>query len=368
MVLSHAAVIDRYIDRKRNYARGSSLHFDGDILTSNFMGDVAVRGDWGCGVDYIINGDRYAFINHNRLAIRFLRAADRNNIVQIPFSALAGAGLVKETSVVEWHRSSRSRGLNKDIRVVATRDDRYWKVCRICGEVVIRQPYGDMIDWKEQDETKRQGKLIDVSWFYDTRQRWSENTLLVETSGPYKFDWVHAKDRSKLCTSQDLPQGHVDDKHELGATVICLGDRYYLSSLDYEDRRRSYFLCQLPNAVSTIEEAYDSLMPVQVSYAKALGRNVLRQGDIFAIETSIKTRDLTRPTQKRMQLHGTTHVATDVRYILGRTYARGTIRHAPQLIDQGRRPQHEMVKLGKTWWEIHKNKAEGSWQLAGRVD
>jgi hypothetical protein len=43
---------------------------------------------------------------------------------------------------------------------------------------------------------------------------------------------------------------------------------------------------RLPSSVETINEALDALEPAQVRKAKEAGRTVLRQGDVYAVETS----------------------------------------------------------------------------------
>jgi hypothetical protein len=369
MGLSHAQLLTKYKENKNpnSGAKGSSLYFDGDTLGSTFLGDLAIRGKWGSGVEYIINGDRYNFVSHNMVAINHLRAHDRNNTVQIPFSALAGAGMVKETKRMAGY-GNRSTGLDKSIRIVDTRDDRFWEVCAVCGKVVQRKPYGEPIGtWEEAQRVKGAEKVV-TAYFYSQARAWTKPHELMPKNGTYRYKWIHSDNGSDLCTNQSFPLGSPRKEHELGATVIRWGRRYFLSSIDYEERRRNYFLCELPKKVTSIKDAYEVLIPLQVAYAKALGREVIRQGEIFAIRSDIPTRDLSRPSYKWSILHDSTHVATEVRVHLGRTYARGTMRHQPWLVTAGRRADHTMKMLGKTWWEIYRNTAKGSWQISGRAD
>jgi hypothetical protein len=94
------------------------------------------------------------------------------------------------------------------------------------------------------------------------------------------------------------------------------------------------------------------------------GADVRRQGDIFAIETSLLTRELPGPTEHHAQLFGTSHVATDARRVNGTVYIRGTLRHEPR----SRRAQHQMLRLGRSWWIAVKNLAVASWNAVGNVD
>ena len=60
---------------------------------------------------------------------------------------------------------------------------------------------------------------------------------------------------------------------------------YFLSGFDSNETRPSYFFCELPPKVkpTTVAEAYDTLKPTAVRLAEEYGRDVKRQGDIFAV-------------------------------------------------------------------------------------
>jgi hypothetical protein len=68
---------------------------------------------------------------------------------------------------------------------------------------------------------------------------------------------------------------------------------YFLSGYDENERGRTgqglYFLAQLPADAEpvTVAEAYDCLKPAEVRVAEAEGRDVVRQGDVFAIESRL---------------------------------------------------------------------------------
>lgn len=167
----------------------------------------------------------------------------------------------------------------------------------------------------------------------------------------------------------------------------------FLSAFDHNEARECYFLCELPRtAARTVEEAFEALAPAPVKAAQAAGLDVRRQGDIFAIPTSLTTRELksraaeqttTRyehvadsmwaevPTELRhaavwehvpypvkslrmAPLLATNHVATEqVRTVDGDVYARGLLYHRPDF----RQPDHARIKLGdgRTWYRIVKN-------------
>lgn len=130
----------------------------------------------------------------------------------------------------------------------------------------------------------------------------------------------------------------------------------FLSGFDHNETRRCYFFCELPRtSETTVAGAYDALKPAVVSFAERNGRDVRRQGDIFAIETSFTTRDLRQrgaTFSKRAYLIGTNHTATQVATLPdGTTFARGCLYHEPER----RRPDHSRIKVPSGWGLIAKN-------------
>ena len=132
---------------------------------------------------------------------------------------------------------------------------------------------------------------------------------------------------------------------------------YFLSGFDRNESRPSYFFCELPKSAhpTTVEEAYDALKPDAVKMAEQMSRRVERQGDIFAIQTSLTKRDLTKQGaryEKRGSLLGTNHVGSEVAYLPdGTTLVRGSLVHAPDF----RTPDHARVRLGDGWSVVVKN-------------
>jgi hypothetical protein len=130
----------------------------------------------------------------------------------------------------------------------------------------------------------------------------------------------------------------------------------FLSGFDHNEERRSYFFCELPktNAV-TVADAYKALKPDTVSFAEVLGRDVKRQGDIFAIALGVNTRTLTKAgavITKGGHVFSTDHEATELAVLPdGTTLARGCLRHNPRF----RRPDHARLTLGREWHVLVKN-------------
>lgn len=137
----------------------------------------------------------------------------------------------------------------------------------------------------------------------------------------------------------------------------------FLSAFDHQEARDCYFLCELPRtAAITVDEAFEALKPKPVVAALNAGLPVTRQGDIFAIPTSVGTLELKsraklfgeESVRKGAVLLNTNHTASQVIVTKdGETYARGILRHTPQW----REPDHARQKMGdaKTWHRILKN-------------
>ena len=306
---SHWAIAHKFA-RGATKGRGSRVFIEDDKIYSYghhfVLGTRKEEGDWGCGVKFIINGDRYSSSTsgHTNLVIH----ACKPN-VQIPYSALDAAGLAELNF-------NRHIAPDSDLRVVAYQDDQWYPVCRTCGRDV----------------------------------------------DPIRT--VHRIDTSNLCPSPDAEEP-VRYEHVLGGVVVALGDKYYLSAIDRNEPwgLRAYFLCQLPYGVSSIEDAYDALKPQRVKDAEAGGIEVRRQGDVFLIRVTEKDWNLELGRDmlaKDHRLWGRTHVASKALITDGRVFVSGKLTHE--------RRQHRAVFFKGVWYEAVKNTALASWNAVGYVD
>jgi hypothetical protein len=145
----------------------------------------------------------------------------------------------------------------------------------------------------------------------------------------------------------------------------------FLSGFDHNENHLAYFFCELPTCkASTVEEAYEALKPDAVKLALQMGKDVKRQGDIFAIPVSASTQELidgmkrygrrnkTKATEhidnlvQNSMLLGTSHQGTEVIHAKdGNVYAKGCLWHVPD----NRRNDHARVNLGSDWHIIVKN-------------
>jgi hypothetical protein len=292
--------------------KGSRVFIEGNKIYSyghHFV--LATRkeeGDWGCGVKFLVNGDRYSVSTsgHTNLVISGCKPN-----VQIPYSALDAAGLTDS----KW---SESTVPHPGLRVVAYEDDRWYAVCRTCGKD-------------------------------------------VDTNGTF-----HLNDESDICPSPDAaaPWRH---EHVLGGVVVELGGNHYLSGIDQNEpwRLRSYFLCQLACPVASIGEAYDSLKPERVRDAEARGIEVRRQGDVFLVPVSEKDWNIKLQfgrdrLAKDHKLWNGTHRASRALIADGRVFVSGSITHE--------RRQHRTLYCKGLWYEAIKNTALASWNAVGHID
>lgn len=166
----------------------------------------------------------------------------------------------------------------------------------------------------------------------------------------------------------------IETIHNLGSSVFSAvgpdGERHrYISAFDTQEARPMYFLAQLPDEgkCTSYTDALNLLAPPIVHQARRQGKRVYRQGDIFAIETDLKDKDLAGATitrrdsafngavyiasrrsrfRSRLMIYGTSHTASIVAVKTnGVTFARGTMYHDPVLERAGRTREHRDVRL-----------------------
>jgi len=130
-------------------------------------------------------------------------------------------------------------------------------------------------------------------------------------------------------------------------------DAYFLSGFDRNERRLSYFFCELPPGVEprTVAEAYQALKPPSVVAAEDQRRRVLRQGDMFMIRMP---RDFypAGDYETRQYVHSTNHMADlYARTDDGLVFVSRNLRHRPV----GRRADHKTLHLGRRWYLCVKN-------------
>ena len=226
--------------------------------------------------------------------------------------------------------------------------------------------------WRQVDSERnlytsaRGNVIIDVEQLEDGRTHYSWTThrhwlggSLITGEVPWT-EWRRCKACNGFQASRETPSDQVC-RTCWGRGRVSRERRrvsYFVSDFDHNEPSEVYFFCELPQGVKpkTLDEAIEALKPDTVRLAEQMGRDVARQGDIFAVHLEKLTKRELRKAgarfEKRGQLLGTNHVATEVAYLpTGQTLARGTLRHAPD----GRRPDHVLVPLTRGWHVVVKN-------------
>jgi hypothetical protein len=173
-----------------------------------------------------------------------------------------------------------------------------------------------------------------------------------------------------------LPETIIVDRHFTGVKLFKIEDKLFLFDVDRREIDHKIFnpfLVELKdNTLTTIESAYDSLMPKEVKDALKKGTTVHRQGEWFFIEVKNVSPDVT-PDQERPRW-GTNPKLENVRLELragnnspnyaseclrDRNLVKGTISHS------GR--EHADLRL-KVWCKPIVNTSISSFTITGDVD
>lgn len=202
------------------------------------------------------------------------------------------------------------------------------------------------------------------------------------------------------------------NEHRLGSAVIEIGGKHYLSSIDAGAKdRRGYFLVELPGHVTAVDEAFESLFPINLDG----NAPYVRQGEFFFEPMDVQTKELSPMEQLYewglydynrqttfyrkfstkeqaenglsthiktwgyiwgMMVHrfpvkdtknlaryfntgtGNPHTVSGIGQRNGTIFVRGTVRH----------PEHKTLNLGKIWHRVHINQAVRSFSANGNVD
>jgi hypothetical protein len=333
-------------------------------------------------------------------------------VAVIPFSALDSAGIERDS-----------------IELIEVRPDTHWEEdieCRTWSELPKYQQYrGTYVDpesGKEAQIPSGLGWREAQEWY--ARHEHRQVPVEPDEDGVYRYTVYRHRLGDCLFKAR---------YRERGADV-SVKEALFLSSFDYQESRPLYFLAQLPDDLeeipTTVEQAFECLKPVSVQKADLIDLPYCRQGDIFAIESTLTRRDLkamgarfakrssggfdtwvkknhtpddaerirqgafagygtenyefylvqwrrfideTDRNRKEAQLLGTNHVATEAAILPdGSVYARGCLYHEP---GTWRLPDHARRRMGdgKTWHLIEKNTVPHShgaraWTIGGGVD
>jgi hypothetical protein len=200
----------------------------------------------------------------------------------------------------------------------------------------------------------------------------------AEEYGPQSWQgmWIESWMRRQRAEETEFGWRWVEEIHRLGECIFFADVTWrdqrrramFISAWDNQDVR-TYFLSELPYPVVSLAEAYEALKPNTVKLGELEGKRIVRQGDIFGVETSFtsgQVADILKPegmlpgarhsikehVERMAYLLGTNHCATEsVTLPNGAVLARGNLWHKPE----GRRPDHRRQVLGKKWYVIVRN-------------
>jgi hypothetical protein len=87
------------------------------------------------------------------------------------------------------------------------------------------------------------------------------------------------------------PKGKMEERHFTGALLLANNGRKFLMDIDREEINHkifNVFFVEVSSHVTSISEAYDSMVPEEVKELKKQGVEVIRQGEFFYIRTGEK--------------------------------------------------------------------------------
>lgn len=257
-------MIERWISNPKNlktrYANGN-IFSEGDTLYSygyHFKLGILIRNSDGGITHAVLNGNTYSptTTRHQSATRGALRRAGIQFII-VPFESLGSAGVKPESirpidvkgDTFEYTRVSSVKAPES----MTTADLRY-------------RSFGD--NWDDQeDAVGRIGgqlvKLIDGHYVWHTVRHWLGDSVFSATVDSWRNGYSGPR------------------------------DTFFISSFDRQERGNGlYFLSELPREPRDFDDAIESLKPEAVVTAESMGREVTRQGDMFAIPTEITTNQL----------------------------------------------------------------------------
>jgi hypothetical protein len=145
---------------------------------------------------------------------------------------------------------------------------------------------------------------LDIDKFQIVARNESE-TVVRDVPNP-KFDRYEAQTVVANGEEYEHPKTIEETAHFIGSQIFRIEDSYFLFDVDRNELKHKIFnpfLVQIPTAVSTVEEAYDSLMPEVVKTAIQNGKDVKRQGEWFFIPTEQNPEaDLPQYSERELEL------------------------------------------------------------------
>ena len=359
--LLRASGANVYADDRQIYSYGA--HFP----MARIMLDDAGQRSW-----WLVNGDTYSVsTSQHQSHVRGALASTGLPMLIVPFSCLDEAHIDRDSIVPVEITQDRYESTTHHGAELADVPESH----RVYGE--NSGSWVDGYGYHVEDDGR-------YAWV--TRRHWLGASVFRATY-QQPGTWVPDDEANREASERHGKEITTYTRYVEGERVTAS----FVSAFDDQERTPLYFLAELPQpyAPETVAEAMDVLKPSEVWLAERRGKSITRQGDVFAVPVDITTRELVKQAATRdrgVRVLGVNHTATEVITVSNTlpgmpddestvaTYARGTLRHAPE---RWRQPEHRMQRMGdgKTWHLLVKNTvpvdANGrsrSWSRGGRVD
>lgn len=309
-------LISEWIDdrNRRNKKDGHMFLEDGVMFSYGHHFPLALH----VGSYILVNADRYSVTTSNHQSDVNVAAGDKG--IAIPFSAMAAAGI------------------------------RMYDPYKYLGESGAEfEKHLQIIDFlpPHYETMKRKDPKTGEIFTYPDQQR---ALTFIWTLGASLFRWMGYLEEDKW--------------------------RYFISGIDNTGRTRrgNYFLTELVNPASSVDEAYEQLKPESIKIDIQEGYDVVRQGEYYFIriieeeykmyikgKTIEKMKPCILPDIGRGNT-ASSHVAREGIYIKDDDVylVKGTVRH--------QRGDHKMLRLGEDWHIVSHNVQVQSFSANGGFD
>lgn len=379
MSIPHRTAVSRWAAQidgppEHRSMEGGNVFANGDTIYSyghHFPMAHIVRDAKGKAAFVLVNGDNYSVTTagHQSLVRGAIHGTGTQALV-VPFTALKAAG-IDQKSITPLEIVADTWTVNYRMTTVEQMASGYYAKCEDDGQWTVNDPRNG---WENRTRIVCE-RQDDGRYSVPHFRHWLGEAIFKATV---------TGETERLATEDEIAQNlHTYVYGTRTRRVIVTRTKRtakFLSAFDHNEARECYFLCELPRTKAvTVEEAFEALKPLAVVNALAAGLPVQRQGDIFAIPTSLTTRELkaraipaevngwatndegqstvvvtTTAIRKREILLSTNHTLSEVVVTKDGTYGRGTMRHEP---GQWREADHARIKLGngKGWFRILRN-------------
>lgn len=256
---------------------GQNLFLDGDRVMSfgrHFeLGRLIGTRDRGC---FLLNGDRYSpSTDRHQSLVRNACGYTDVPVIIIPYAALRIAGIDVDSIRPVEVLPDRSFETYTDVYPPSAFDTSL----PACGLGIFSR--AEHMTFTDERTNTLDGWYASRTLQNGADNEWSDWTV-------YKGPWTRANQR-KDGTWFTSRREHFLGASLLSASTLNSTRRHkYLSAFDDNEVGSLYYFCQCPRtAATTVADAILALAPRIVHAAITEGRDVQRQGDIFAIPTTL---------------------------------------------------------------------------------